>query len=158
MPFKNIKTLEDKNKLIKEFLKNREALKQKLLEKKLVEQELTIATEEIYKPVTKSVEKAQKKADEKQDKMIEQLKENQENITESIDVLSEAVSKSGSVPRGLEIWIGDLPSQFDPIEEEEEGAVGGIPKQKTTEQPIFGKLESKTIEKSGFDPRSHFFQ
>ena len=152
MPFKTVKSIEDKNKLIKEFLKNREALKQKLLEKKLGDQELARATEEIYQPVTKSVERAQKKTDENQDKMIEQLKENQENITEAIDTLSEAVSKSGSVPRGLENWVGGLPSQFDPIEEEEEGAVGGIPKQKTTEQPIFNKLESKRIEKSGFDP------
>ena len=101
MPFKTVKSIEDKNKLIKEFLKNREALKQKLLEKKLGDQELARATEEIYQPVTKSVERAQKKTDKKQDKMIEQLKENQENITEAIDTLSEAISKSGSVPRGL---------------------------------------------------------
>ena len=33
MPFKTVKSVEDKSKLIKDIFKNREALKQKLLEK-----------------------------------------------------------------------------------------------------------------------------
>ena len=45
--------------------------------------------------------------------MIKQLQENQENITETIDTLSNA----GSVPRGLESRVGELPSHFYPIEE-----------------------------------------
>ena len=115
----------------------------------LGEQELARATEEIYQPVTKSVEKAQKKTDEKQDKMIEQLQENQENITKAIDTLSEAVSKPRLIPGGLERWVGGLPSQFDPIEEE--GAVGGEDVNPKIKKP-FNEHDSKRIQKLRFDP------
>ena len=132
MLFKTVKSVEDKQKLISEFLKNRKILKQRLVEKKLGDEALQEASKKIYQPVTKSVEKMKESTDKKQDIMIDQLKENQENITGAIDTLSDAISKQGST--GVESWLGKIPSQFDasdlnPIPEEaaeEEGAVGGV--------------------------------
>ena len=54
--------------------------------------------------------------------MIEQLHENQANITDPVDVLSEAVSNKDST-RGLESLLSYQSSQLDPIEE---GAAGGL--------------------------------
>ena len=67
MPLKTINSVENKNKLVKEFIQNREILKQRLIDKKIGEQNLQEATEKIYQPVTKTPDKAQKKTDEKQD-------------------------------------------------------------------------------------------
>ena len=88
----------------------------------------------------------------KQDKAIKQLKDNQEELTQSIDVLSDIMSKQGSVS-GVEKWVGSLPSHFDPLdtigeegEEEsaEEGAEKGV------------KISSEDIEilkKYNLDPK-----
>ena len=60
-----------------------------------------------------------------QDKAIKQLKDNQEELTQSIDALSDIMSKQGSVS-GVEKWVGNLPSNYDPLgiigEEDEEEA------------------------------------
>ena len=65
MSFKTIKSVEERANLKNTFLKNREILKQRLLDKKLGEQKLQEAGEKLYKPVTKSVEKAQIETDKK---------------------------------------------------------------------------------------------
>ena len=58
-----------------------------------------------------------------QDKLIKKLQENQENITKSLDALSDVVSQQGSYEGstyGVNRWLSDLPSNFDPLETVEE--------------------------------------
>lgn len=58
-----------------------------------------------------------------QDKLIKKLQENQENITKSLDTLSDIVSQQGSLQGstyGVSRWLSDLPSNFDPLETVEE--------------------------------------
>ena len=71
----------------------------------------------------------QTKNDAKQDEVIKQLKDNQVDLSKSIDVLSEIMSKQGSVS-GVKSWLKDVPSEYDPLDiigeedEEEEGEEG----------------------------------
>ena len=85
----------------------------------------------------------------KQDKAIKQLKDNQEQLTQSLDTLSEVMSKQGSVS-GVEKWVGSLPSNYDPLdiigEEDEEEAK---PKPLKT---LFDNSDTEIIKKYGFDP------
>ena len=84
-----------------------------------------------------------------QDKAIKQLKDNQEELTQSIDALSDIMSKQGSVS-GVEKWVGSLPSNYDPLdiigEEDEEEAK---PKPLKT---LFDNSDTEIIKKYGFDP------
>ena len=43
------------------------------------------------------------------------MKDNQEELTQSIDTLSDIMSKQGS-EYGVKKWIDDLPSDFDPLD------------------------------------------
>ena len=50
----------------------------------------------------------------KQEKAIKQLKDNQEELTQSIDTLSDIMSKQGS-EYGVQKWIDDLSSDLEPM-------------------------------------------
>ena len=84
-----------------------------------------------------------------QEKAIKQLKDNQEELTNSIDTLSDIMSKQGSVSE-VEKWVGSLPSDFDTldtiVEEDEEEAK---PKPLKT---LFNNSDTEIIKKYGFDP------
>ena len=80
------------------------------------------------------------------------MKDNQEELTQSIDALSDIMSKQGSVS-GVEKWVGSLPSDPDPLdiigEEDEEGEEGAKPKPLKT---LFDNSDTEIIKKYGFDP------
>ena len=87
----------------------------------------------------------------KQDKAIKQLKDNQEELTQSIDALSDIMSKQGSVS-GVEKWVGSLPSNYDPLDiigEEDEDEEEARPKPLKT---LFDNSDTEIIKKYGFDP------
>ena len=48
------------------------------------------------------------------------MKENQSELIKSVDVLREIMSQQGSVS-GVQSWLKDMPSDFDPLEAIEEG-------------------------------------
>ena len=87
-----------------------------------------------------------------QDKAIKQLKDNQEELTQSIDALSDIMSKQGSVS-GVEKWVGSSPSNYDPLdiigEEDEEDEEEAKPKPLKT---LFDNSDTEIIKKYGFDP------
>ena len=53
-------------------------------------------TRETFKPVIDTQKEAKETIDRKQDKLIEKVQENQENITNSLHVLSDIMSQQGS--------------------------------------------------------------
>ena len=85
---------------------------------------------EVQKNVKKTIDEKQNKlieklqenketVDKKQDEVIQQLKENQSELINSVDVLSEIMSKQGS-ESGIQRWVDDFPSDLDPLEAIEE--------------------------------------
>ena len=79
-----------------------------------------------------------------QDKTIKQLKDNQKE-------LSDIMSKQGSVS-GVEKWVGNLPSNYDPLDiigEEAEDEEEAEPK---PIQTLFDQSDTEIIKKYGFDP------
>ena len=113
----------------------------------------------IDKKQNKLIEKLQENketVDKKQDEVIKQLKENQVELIKSVDVLSDIMSKQGSVS-GAQRWVDDLPSDFDPLDvigEEDEDEVEVEPKEKPKEEPksLFNDSDTEIIKKYGFDP------
>ena len=97
-------------------------------------------SEELFKPVIGAQEDVKKTINEKQDKVIEQMDKNQKELIQSLDVLSDIMSKQGSTA-GVERWVSDLPSRFESIEEE-----GG------DDKSIFSNDEKEVIKKFNFDP------
>ena len=150
--------------------KVREAIK----EYKTQKQNMYDDTAEILKPsikvkeeVKKTIDEKQNKlieklqenketVDKKQDEVIEQLKENQVELIKSVDVLSDIMSKQGSVS-GAQRWVDDLPSDFDPLDaigEEDEDKDEVEPKEEPIEEPksLFNAVDTEIIKKYGFDP------
>ena len=116
----------------------------------------------------KQLQKNKETVDRKQDEVIQQLKENQVELSSSIDVLSDIMSKQGSVS-GVEKWVGSLPSHFDPLdtigeegaeegeeesaeEGEEEGAEKGA-EEGAEEGAKFSSQEIDILKKYNFDPK-----
>ena len=93
----------------------------------------------------------------KQDKAIKQLKDNQEDLTQSLNTLSEVMSQKGSQEGSLsrvEKWVGSLPSNNDPLdtireEDEEDEEEKAKPKLLKT---LFDNSDTEIIKKYGFDP------
>ena len=137
-------------------------------------QDMSIGTAEFFKPsidVQKSVKKTiDNKQDElitqlaindeianikqneiikKQEKAIKQLKDNQEELTQSIDTLSDIMSKQGS-EYGVQKRIDDLSSDLEPIDiiREEDVEEEEAKPLKT----LFDKSDTEIIKKYGFDP------
>ena len=92
-----------------------------------------------------------------QDKAIKQLKDNQEELTQSLDTLSEITSQKGSQEgsvSGVKRWLEGQPSDFEPLdivgeEDEEEGEEEAKPKPPET---LFDAGDTEIIKKYGFDP------
>ena len=75
-------------------------------------------TRETFKPIIDTQKEIKETIDKKQDKLIEKVRENQQNIFNSPDVLSDVMSQQGSHQgsvHGINRWLSDLPSSFDPL-------------------------------------------
>ena len=119
-----------------------------------VQKELKNTIDEKQNKLIEKLQENKETVDKKQDEVIEQLRENQVELIKSVDVLSDIMSKQGSVS-GAQRWVDDLPSDFDPldvIEEEDEDEVE--PKEKPKEEPksLFNVSDTEIIKKYGFDP------
>ena len=80
-------------------------------------------TSETFKPIIDTQKEIKETIDKKQDKLIEKVQENQQNIFNSPDVLSDVTSQQGSHQgsvHGINRWLSDLPSSFDPLNTIEE--------------------------------------
>ena len=101
---------------------------------------------ELFKPIITSQKEVKETIDKKQDKLIEQLQENQQELIQSVDVLSDIMSKHGSTG-GVERWLSDLPSKFDPLDTIEEDSDG---KEDTDDEEgdIFSNAEREIIKKN----------
>ena len=90
-----------------------------------------------------------------QDKAIKQLKDNQEELTQSIDALSDIMSKQGSVS-GVKRWLEDQPSDYEPLDiigEEDEDEDEDEDKDKYEKpESLFNAGDTEINEKYGFDP------
>ena len=122
---------------------------------------------EVQKEVKKTIDEKQNKlieklqenketVDKKQDEVIKQLKENQVELIKSVDVLSDIMSKQGSV-FGAQRWVDDLPSDFDPLdaigeEDEDEAESEEKPKEKPKVEPksLFNVSDTEIIKKIWF--------
>ncbi|KAL9952815.1 hypothetical protein ACROYT_G040126 [Oculina patagonica] len=113
-------------------------------------------SKELFKPVITSQKEVKETIDKKQDKLIENLNEKQEKLISAVDMLNETMSSSGS-QSGVQSWLSDLPSKFDPLdivpeENEEEDEDEEVPKKEVVEEHIFNQGEKNIIRKYGFDP------
>ena len=112
-----------------------------------VQKKVKETIDEKQNKLIKKLQENKETVDRKQDEVINQLKENQVNITKSVDVLSDIMSKQGSVS-GVEKWVGSLPSNYDPLdiirEEDEEEA--------KPLKTLFDNSDTEIIKKYGFDP------
>ncbi|KAL9987251.1 hypothetical protein ACROYT_G001527 [Oculina patagonica] len=72
-------------------------------------------SKELFKPVITSQKEVKETIDKKQDKLIENLNEKQEKLITAVDMLNETMSSSGS-QSGVQSWLSDLPSKFDPLD------------------------------------------
>ena len=99
---------------------------------------------ELYEPITATQKEVKKTIDKKQDELIEKLQENQQDLINSIEVLSDIMSKQGSTS-GIGKWISDLPSKIDPLEsifEEDDGQEDG-----GQNYDIFSNVEREVLKK-----------
>ena len=114
-----------------------------------VQKKVKETIDEKQNKLIKKLQENKETVDRKQDEVINQLKENQVNITKSVDVLSDIMSKQGSVS-GVEKWVGSLPSNYDPLdiigEEDEDG------EQAKPLKTLFDNSDTEIIKKYGFDP------
>ena len=147
-------------KAVREVVKTYKAQKQDMYDDT---KEILKPSIEAQKEVKKTIDEKQNRlikklqenketVDRKQDEVIQQLKENQVELTKSIDVLSEIMSNQGST-FGVEQWINDSPSDFDPldiIEEESEDEGEKIYREKP--KSLFNPGDEEIIKKYGFDP------
>ena len=121
-----------------------------------VQKELKKTIDEKQNKLIEKLQENKETVDKKQDEVIEQLKENQVELIKSVDVLSDIMSKQGSVS-GAQRWVDDLPSDFDPLDvigEEDEDEDEVEPKEKPKEEPksLFNDSDTEIIKKYGFDP------
>ena len=80
-------------------------------------------TRETFKPIIDTQIEIKETVDKIQDKLIEKVQENQQNIINLPDVLSDITSQQGSHQgsfHGINRWLSDLPSSFDPLNTIEE--------------------------------------
>ena len=114
-----------------------------------VQKKVKETIDEKQNKLIKKLQENKETVDRKQDEVINQLKENQVNITKSVDVLSDIMSKQGSVS-GVDKWVGSLPSNYDPLdiigEEDEDG------EQAKPLKTLFDNSDTEIIKKYGFDP------
>ncbi len=108
MSFEVVDSIKKRDQIIQEFLKNRDILKQRILNEKIGKQEFQRdVAQELFKPVTETFTEVQKKTDEKQNKMIEKLQEGQNQLALSQNKIVHAIRDAG--PSGVE---GDVKYLF----------------------------------------------
>ena len=115
-----------------------------------VQKELKNTIDEKQNKLIEKLQENKETVDKKQDEVIQQLRENQVELIKSVDVLSDIMSKQGSVS-GVKRWVDDLPSDFDPLDvigEEDED------EEEPKEEPksLFNVSDTEIIKKYGFDP------
>ena len=129
-----------------------EILKPSIEVKKKVKETIDNKQDELITQLAINDEIANRKQNEiikNQDKSIKQLKDNQEKLTQSIDALSDIMSKQGSVS-GVEKWVRSLPSDpypLDIIREEAEDEEEAEPK---PIQTLFDQSDTEIIKKIWF--------
>ena len=115
-----------------------------------VQKKVKEAIDEKQNKLIKKLQENKETVDRKQDEGIQQLKENQVELSSSIDVLSDIMSKQGSVS-GVEKWVGSLPSNYDPLdiigEEDEDEEEKAKPKPPET---LFDQSDTEIIKKIWF--------
>ena len=123
-----------------------------------VQEEVKKTIDEKQNMLIEKLQENKETVDKKQDEVIKQLKENQVELIKSVDVLSDIMSKQGSVS-GAQRWVDDLPSDFDPLdiigeEDEDEDDDEAESKEKPKEKPksLFNTVDTEIIKKYGFDP------
>ena len=124
-----------------------------------VQKELKKTIDEKQNKLIEKLQENKETVDKKQDEVIKQLKENQVELIKSVDVLSDIMSKQGSIS-GAQRWVDDLPSDFDPLDvigEEDEAEAKedeAEAKEKPKEEPksLFNVSDTEIIKKYGFDP------
>ena len=121
-----------------------------------VQKELKNTIDEKQNKLIEKLQENKETVDKKQDEVIKQLKENQVELIKSVDVLSDIMSKQGSVS-GVKRWVDDLPSDCDPLDvigEEDEDEDEVEPKEEPKEEPksLFNDSDTEIIKKYGFDP------
>ena len=121
-----------------------------------VQKELKNTIDEKQNKLIEKLQENKETVDKKQDEVIEQLRENQVELIRSVDVLSDIMSKQGSVS-GVKKWVDDLSSDFDPLDaigEEDVDEVEVEPKEKPEEEPksLFNAVDKEIIKKYGLDP------
>ena len=146
---------ENKVKAVREVIKTFKTQKQDIYDDTA---EILKPSIEVQKKVKATIDEKQNKlieklqenketVDRKQDEVIQQLKNNQVDLSKSIDTLSDIMSQQGSVS-GVESWLQDQPSDFDPLDiigEEEEG-------EEEEPKSLMNSGETEIIKKYGFDP------
>ena len=109
----------NKTKAVREVVKTYKTQKQDMYDDTA---EILKPSIEVQKKVKKTIKGEQKKlieqldknkkaVDKKQDEVIKQLKDNQVELIKSVDVLSDIMSKQGSVQgsqSGVQRWVDDL--------------------------------------------------
>ena len=99
MPFATVESVGERDALIKKFLKNRETLRKRVIDKKVGKQtfQREVAAE-LQKPVVEQQqalkEERQKKTDERQNALTAKLQENQEAITDKLDDQEAAMTQA----------------------------------------------------------------
>ena len=92
MSFIKVRNEKSKTDIISKWMKDRQKLKQQLIDEKIGRQEfqrdIAIPTAE---PITQSIVNSQKKTDEKQNKIIQQFTRNQQQITSALNALPEKI-------------------------------------------------------------------
>ena len=102
---------------------------------------------ELFKPIITTQNEVKNVIDEKQDKLINQLENNQKELIRSVNTLSTVMSNQSSTA-GVEKWVSDSPSIYEPIEEgDEEGDEKG-----DDDNSLFFSDDTEVIKKYGFVP------
>ena len=135
-----------------------------------VQKQLKNTIDEKQNKLIEKLQENKETVDKKQDEVIKRLKENQVELIKSVDVLSDIMSKQGSVQGSLsraQKWVDDMPSRFDPLdiiqeaddfeeddyeEEPEEPIEKPIEKPKEKPNYSFNAVDTEIIKKYGFDP------
>ena len=107
--FTQVENPEHRKEVIDTFLKNREILKQRPLEKRIGKQQQEEFVEEFQKPVVKKLTKKSEENDKRQDALLGQLQTNQAAITTA---LHQIPSVMGSFIKPIE---GSTPEPLDGI-------------------------------------------
>ena len=145
--FTQVENPEHRKEVIDTFLKNREILKQRQLEKRIGKQQQEEFVEEFQKPVVKNLTKQSEEYDKRQDALLGQLQTNQAAITSALHQIPSVVGSfikpiGGSAPEPLDgrtsSFITDTDISFN------QDDIGLINKYRGTNDEIPNTVEIKS--------------